>query len=117
MSLLDSEDVIAHEVEMASDITHNYLVDVMGYIWRYDEVWNMDIYWKEFLGGAYVKIRRYRKTEKIVPVDIEPVWFTMYSTLGLRERSTVVHKVRDIYAIYKEIRESYLKLGIGSFEQ
>jgi hypothetical protein len=115
MSLLDSEDVIAHEVEMASDITHNYLVDVMKYSWKYDPTWNMDVYWIEFLGGAYVKIRRYRKTEK--DQDVEPIWFTMYSTLGLRERSTVVHKVNDIYSIYKEIRESYLKLGRGEFYQ
>lgn len=113
MSLLDSEDAIAYEVEMASDITHNYLVDVMGYIWRYDETWNMDIYRRDFLGGAYVQIRRYRKTKK--DEDVEPIWFAMYSKLGLRERSTVVYKVRDIYAIYKEIREAYLKLGRGDF--
>ena len=115
MSLLDSDDVIAHEVEMASDITHNYLVDVMRYSWRYDSTWNMDVYRIEFLGGAYVQIRRYRKTEK--DPDVEPIWFTMYSTLGLRERSTIVHKVKDIYSIYKEIRESYLKLGRGEFYQ
>lgn len=115
MSLLDSEDVIAHEVEMASDITHNYLVDVMGYIWRYDEAWNMDTYRRDFLGGAYVMIRRYRKTEKVVPVDVEPIWFALYSKLGLKEHSVVVNKVRDIYAIYKEIREAYLKLGRGDF--
>ena len=108
MSLLDSEEAITYEAEMSFDITHNYLVDVMRYSWKYDPAWNADIYWIEFLGGAYVKIRRYRKTEK--DVDVEPIWFTMYSTLGLRERSTVVHKVKDIYNIYKEIRESYLKI-------
>jgi hypothetical protein len=113
MSLLDSEDVIAHEAEMASDITHNYLVDVMRYSWTYDPTWNMDIYRIEFLGGAYVKIRRYRKTEK--DQDVEPIWFALYSKLGLREQSTIVYKVRDIYAIYKEIREAYLKLGRGDF--
>ena len=115
MSLLDSEDVIAHEVEMASDITHNYLVDVMGYIWRYDEAWNMDIYRRDFLGGAYVMIRRYRKTEKIERVDVEPIWFALYSKLGLKEHGVRISKVRDIYAIYKEIREAYLKLGRGDF--
>lgn len=113
MSLLDSEETITYEAEMSFDITHNYLVDVMGYSWRYDPTWNMDIYRIEFLGGAYVQIRRYRKTEK--DADVEPIWFTMYSKLGLRERSTVVHKVRDIYAIYKEIREAYLKLGREGF--
>lgn len=113
MSLLDSEDVISHEVEMVSDITHGYLIDVMGYNWRYDETWNMDIYRRDFLGGAYVMIRRYRKTEK--DQDVEPIWFALYSKLGLKEHSVVVSKVRDIYAIYKEIREAYLKLGRGDF--
>lgn len=113
MSLLDSEDTIAYEVEMASDITHGYLIDVMGYNWRYDETWNMDIYRRDFLGGAYVMIRRYRKTEK--DQDVEPIWFALYSKLGLKEHGVLISKVRDIYAIYKEIREAYLKLGRGDF--
>lgn len=113
MSLLDSEETITYEAEMSFDITHNYLVDVMRYSWRYDPTWNMDIYRIEFLGGAYVQIRRYRKTEK--DTDVEPIWFAMYSKLGLKEHSVVVNKVRDIYAIYKEIRESYLKLGREGF--
>ena len=113
MSLLNSEETITYEAEMSFDITHNYLVDVMGYIWRYDETLNMDIYRRDFLGGAYVQILRYRKAEK--DEDVEPIWFARYSKLGLRERSTLVHKVKDIYNIYKEIRESYLKLGIRDF--
>lgn len=109
MSLLDSEETITYEAEMCFNITHNYLVDVMGYSYTYDPHWNMDIYRRDFLGGAYVMIRRYRKTEK--DSDVEPIWFVLYSKLGLKEHTTVVNKVRDIYAIYKEIREEYLKLG------
>lgn len=109
MSLLDSEEVIAYDTEMEFDITHEYLIDVMGYDWTYNPTWNMDIYRKIFIGNSWVQIRRYRNEER--NPEIIPMWFTEYIIFGAKKHQTAVYKIKDIYAIYKEIREAYLKIG------
>ena len=109
MSLLDSEEVITHNTEMEFDITREYLIDVMGYNWIYSPTWNMDVYRKEFLGGAYIQIRRYRNEEQ--NPENKHVWFAEYSKLGAIKHQTAVYKIKDIYTIYIEIREAYLKIG------
>lgn len=109
MSLLDSEEDIVHNTEMEFDVTREYLIDVMGYNWTYNPTWNLDVYRKEFLGGAYVKIRRYRNEEQN-PENMH-VWFAEYSKLGAKKYNSIVYKIKDIYAIYKEIQEAYLKIG------
>lgn len=109
MSLLDSEEDIVHNTEMEFNVTQEYLIDVMGYNWIYDPTWNMDVYRKEFLGGAYVKIRRYRNEERN-PENMH-IWFAEYTIFGAKKHQTTVYKIKDIYAIYKEIREAYLKIG------
>lgn len=109
MSLLDSEEVITHDTEMEFDITHEYLIDVMGYDLTYNPTWNMDIYRKDFIGNSWVQIRRYRNEEQN-PENMH-VWFVEYSKLGAKKYTSVIYKIKDIYAIYKEIREAYLKIG------
>ena len=109
MSLLDSEEVIAHDTEMEFNITHKYLIDVMGYDWAGEPNWNMDIYKKGFIGNSWVRIRRYRNEERN-PENMH-IWFAEYTIFGAKKHQTTVYKIKDIYAIYKEIREAYLKIG------
>mgnify|MGYP003310011527 CR=1 FL=1 len=104
MSLLDSEEVIAHDTEMEFDITHEYLIDVMGYDWVGEPNWNMDFYKKNFIGNSWIRIRKYRNSE-VTP------WFAEYSIFGAAKHTTTLYKIKDIYGIYKMIRESYLKIG------
>ena len=106
MSLLDSEEVIAHDAEMEFNITHEYLIDVMGYDWAYDPNWDMNIYRKNFIGYSWVQIRKYRNTER--NSEITP-WFAEYSIFGAAKHTTLLYKIKDIYRIYKMIKESYLK--------
>lgn len=54
MSLLDSEEVIAHDAEMEFNITHEYLIDIMGYDWVYEPNWNIDFYKKNFIGNSWI---------------------------------------------------------------
>ena len=109
MSLLDSEEVIAYNAEMEFDITHEYLIDVMGYNWTYDPNWNIDIYRKNFIGNSWVQIRRYRDEGQ--NPKIMHIWFTEYTILGAKGYTTTVYKIKDIYTIYKKIREAFLKIG------
>lgn len=109
MSLLDSEEVIAHDTEMEFDITHEYLIDVMGYDSTYNPTWNMDVYKKNFIGNSWVRIRRYRNEERN-PENMH-IWFAEYTIFGAKKYQTAVYKIKDIYTIYKEIREAYLKIG------
>lgn len=109
MSLLDSQEIIAHDTEMEFNITHEYLIDIMGYDWTYNSNWNMDIYRKNFIGNSWVQVRRYRNEEQN-PENMH-IWFADYSIFGAKRHTATVHKIKDIYAIYKEIREAYLKIG------
>lgn len=109
MSLLDSEEVITHDTEMEFDITSEYLIDVMGYDWTYDSGWNMDIYRKNFIGNSWVQIRRYRNEEQ--NPENTHIWFADYIIFGAARYTATVYKIKDIYAIYKKIREAYLKIG------
>lgn len=108
MSLLDSEEVIARDAEMEFNITHEYLIDVMGYDWVSEPNWNIDFYKKNFIGNSWVRIRKYRNTEQ--NSEITP-WFAEYNIFGNIKPTTKLYKIKDIYAIYKEIREAYLKIG------
>lgn len=109
MSLLDSEEVIAHDAEMEFDITHEYLINVMGYDWVGEPNWNMDFYKKNFIGGSWIRIRKYRNKEQN-PENMR-IWFAEYTIFGAKKHQTTVYKIKDIYVIYKEIREAYLKIG------
>lgn len=109
MSLLDSEEVIAHDAEMEFNITHEYLIDVMGYDWAYDPNWYIDIYKKRFIGNSWVQVRRYRNEEQN-PENMH-IWFADYSIFGAKRHTATVYKIKDIYGIYKMIREAYLKRG------
>lgn len=113
MSLLDSEEVISHDTEMEFDITREYLIDVMGYDWTYNPTWNMDIYRKNFIGNSWVQIRKYRSEEQN-PDNFDnfiKLWFAEYTIFGAKKYQITVYKIKDIYTIYKEIREAYLKIG------
>ena len=39
------------------------------------------------------------------------IWFAEYSIFGAAKHTTTLYKIKDIYGIYKMIRESYLKRG------
>ena len=108
MSLLDSEEVIAHDAEMEFNITHEYLIDVMGYDWVSEPNLNMDFYKKNFIGNSWIRIIKYRVKERnseIIP------WFAEYSIFGVAKRTATLYKIKDIYGIYKMIKESHLKIG------
>lgn len=108
MSLLDSAEVIAHDTEMGFNITHEYLIDVMGYDWVHEPNWNIDFYKKNFIGNSWIRIRKYRNTEQ--NSEITP-WFAEYSIFGAAKHTASLYKIKDIYEIYKIIRESFLKIG------
>lgn len=110
MSLLDSAEVIAHDAEMEFDITHEYLINVMGYDWARvrEQNWNIDFYKKNFIGNSWIRIRKYRNTKQ--NSEITP-WFAEYSIFGAAKHITTLYKIKDIYRIYKMFKESYLKIG------
>ena len=107
MSLLDSEENVCYEAEMALDITHAYLIGVMGFSWRRNFRDEIDTYEKEFLGDVKIKIKHYYSNEsKKWP------WILSYNLPNMPPltRSELICKVRDIYNVYKHIREAFLNM-------
>lgn len=108
MSLLDSEENIFYEAEMAFDITHAYLIEVMSFSWRRNFREEIDIYEKKFLGDSKIKIKhyygaKYREHSWVLSYNLPNRRLPMYSV-------TTIYKVRDIYKVYKRIREVFLNM-------
>lgn len=107
MSLLDSEENICYEAEMSLDITHAYLIEVMGFSWRRNFREEIDTYEKEFLGDAKIEIKHFYECG----YGKYP-WILRYNLPNMPPltRSEIVCKVRDIYKVYKHIREAFLNM-------
>ena len=105
MSLLDSEENICHEAEMSLDITHAYLIEVMGFSWRRNFQAKVDTYEKEFLGDSKIEFKHSYQC-------LSRMWILRYklpNKLPLMGPE-IVYKVRDIYKVYKHIREEFLNM-------
>lgn len=105
MSLLDSEENICHEAEMSLDITHAYLIEVMGFSWRRNFQSKIDTYEKEFLGDSKIEIKHSYQC-------LSRMWLLRYNLPNkpLLKGPEIAYKVRDIYKVYKHIREAFLNM-------